>query len=433
MAAKDPGEELVEFQYGAEVISVKVPKESIIAYPHIKHAPRLHDDVGELLKSLRNPVGSAPLSEVARGKRNAVVVIPDRTRPMPQHRLLPPILDELNRGGIADTHIKAVIALGTHRGMTEAEIDAMVGPEVRRRIQVINHDWNNPDALLCLGKTPAGTWIDVNKEVYDAELVVGLSSVKPHRGAGWSGGAKIIDPGVCGERTIGGTHYLTVNFATQEITGVLDNPIRREMEDVARAVGLNFSINLVLNEKDEVAYISSGDFVLAHKKAVEFAETIFRDPQTEKADFLICGTGEWASDFWSAVQGMFPAEYLVKDGGTVAIFAPCREGLSPEHPQLAQFGYRPVAEIKRLVEEGVITDLAGAGHMGAVSRVVIEKNIETIVVSEGFRPEVAEPMGLKWMASPQAAVDRIFQKHGRNARGYFFPVKSITDTVVIPW
>ncbi|MGI6777845.1 MAG: nickel-dependent lactate racemase [Acetivibrionales bacterium] len=422
----------IQIQYGDKIVEVNIPEKSIIACPSIKDVDKISDIESELLKSLRNPVGSLPLYEVAKGRKNAVVVIPDITRPMPTSTLLPIILDELNAGGLEDCNIKAIIALGTHRPMTQAEIQNMVGQDVLSRIEVKNHAWNDERQLVCLGRTANGTWIDVNREVYEADLVIGLSSVKPHRGAGWSGGAKIIDPGVCGKRTIGGTHYMTVDFANDEVTGVLDNPIRKEIEDVAKKVGLEFSTNLVLNKQDEVAFISSGDVFLSHKKAVEFAEKIFRDPQTEKGDFLICGAGAWAPDFWTSVQGIFPAEYLVKDGGTVAIFTPCTEGIAKEHPQIEEFGYRPVIDTKEMVSRGIIMDLAAAGHMAAVSRVVIEKNIECIVVSDKSNKQSFESLGFRWMETPQAAVDYIFNKH-KNARGYVFPVKSITDTVVIPW
>jgi len=422
----------VLIQYGDKQVQVDLPQQSIIACPQIKDAEKICNLESAIITSLQNPIASLPLARLARNRRNAVVVIPDMTRPLPTSTVLPMILDELNAGGLKDCSIKAIVALGTHRPMTEKEIQNMVGKDVFNRIEVKNHAWNDEKQLMCLGKTANGTWIDVNKEVYEADLVIGLSSVKPHRGAGWSGGAKIIDPGVCGKRTIDGIHYMTVDFSIEEITGVLDNPIRKEIEDVAKRVGLEFSINLVLNRQDEVAYVTSGDPLLSHKKAVEFAEKIFRDPQREKGDFLICGAGSWAPDFWTSVQGIFPAEYLVKEGGTVAIFSPCPEGIAKSHPQIEQFGYRSLREIKEMVSKGIITDLAAAGHMAAVSRVVIEKNIECIVVTDRSNKESFESTGLKWMEKPQEAVDYILSKH-RNARGYVFPVTSITDTVVIPW
>jgi len=423
----------IEFQYGKKIIKVCIPESSIISFPHINNVQKPVDELKEFMNALENPIKSPTLPCIASIKENAVVVIPDRTRPLPTHTLLPIILNELNAGGIGDKQIKAMIALGTHRGMTANEIRQMVGKKVLQRITVMNHDWDNPDILVPLGRTKNGTWIDVNKIVYEADLVVGLSSVKPHRAAGWSGGAKIIDPGVCGKRTIDGTHYLTVDYSINEITGVLDNPIRQEIEDVARKVGLDFSINLVLNEKEEILHVSAGDFIHAHKNAVEFAEKIYRDPQSEKADFMVCGSGDWGPDFWSAVQAIFPAEYLVKDGGTVVIFADCPEGFSPEHPQILEFGYRSIPEIKNLVNEGKLVDRVAAGHMAAVARIVLQKNVECVILSEGISKEVAESVGFVWMEKPQSAIDYVFNKHGHSSRGYLFPVKSITETVVIPW
>jgi len=423
----------INFQYGKDNISIKIPEKSIIALPHIKHLDKLNNELVFLTKSLHRPISCSPLSEIARGKKNAVIVISDRTRPMPTDRLLPLILNEINKGGIEDEKIKVIIALGTHRAMSDEEITELVGGYVKNRVEVKNHDWNNKEVLITLGRTANGVYIDVNKEVYNADLVVGLSSVKPHRGAGWSGGAKIIDPGVCGERTVCGTHYLTVNYKIEEVMGSLDNPFRKESEEVARKVGLNFSINLVLNEDDDIVNIFSGDFIEAHKMAAKFAETIFRDPQTEKADFMICGSGEWGPDFWSAVQAIFSAEYLVKNGGTIVFFARCLEGFAPEHPQLSEIGYRPISEIFKMVKEKKITDLAAAGHSVAVSRIIVEKDIECIIISEGISKEITDYLGLRWMKYPQEAADYIFKKHSSSARGYLFPGKSVTDTVVIPW
>jgi nickel-dependent lactate racemase len=423
---------VVDIQYGKDSIGLKVPRSSIIAFPQIHEVRKVEDEIECLRNALRNPAGPS-LAELAGTKKNAVVVIPDRTRPLPVAKLLPVISDELNAGGIGDANIKAVIALGTHRPMNAAEIAELAGPEMLGRIEVINHAWHDENALVALGQTPNGTWIDVNKEVYEADLVVGLSSVKPHRGAGWSGGAKIIDPGVCGRRTIDGTHFLSVYFPIEKLFGVLDNPIREEMAQVARMAGLNFSINLVVNKEDEMINAYAGDFNLAHRQAVAAATRIFRDPQTEKADFMICGAGEWGPDFWSAVQAIFTAEYLVKEGGTIVFLARSPEGFTPTHPQIQEFGYPPVAKILEYVKEGKITDLAAAGHMAAVSRIVCEKRIECILISEGISKEVAESVGLQWNDDSQKAVDYIFAKHGPKARGYLFNGKSVTDTVVIPW
>jgi len=423
----------INFQYGRDNISIKIPEKSIIAIPHIKHLDKLNNELKSLAKSLHRPISCPPLSEIAQGKENAVVIVSDRTRPMPTDRLLPLILNEINQGGIEDKKIKVIIALGTHRAMNDEEITELVGECVKNRVKVKNHDWNNKEALMSLGQTSNGTYIDVNKEVYNADLVVGISCVKPHRAAGWSGGSKIIDPGVCGERTVSATHYLTVDYKIEEVMGLLDNPFRKESEYVAKEVGLNFSINLVLNEDDDRVNIFSGYFIEAHKMAAKFAETIFRDPQTEKADFMICGSGEWGPDFWGAAQAIFSAEYLVENGGTIVFFARCLEGFAPEHPQLSEIGYRPISEIFKMVRENKITDLAAAGHSVAVSRIIVEKDIVCIIISEGISKEITDYLGLRWMKYPQEAVNYIFKKHSSSARGYLFPGKSVTDTVVIPW
>lgn len=423
----------ITIQYGKDIVNIEVPDKSIIALPKINHLDKLNNDLMTLVNSLKNPIGCTPLCKVVQGKKDAVVVISDRTRPMPTDRYLPLILNEINKGGIEDKRIKIIIALGTHREMNDKEITKLVGAHIKDRVEVKNHNWKDKNKLIVIGKRENGTKIDVNKEVYDADLLVSLGSVKPHRAAGWSGGAKIIDPGVSGEETVSQTHYSTVNYGIEEILGSLDNPFRKESEEAAKRVGLNFSINLVLNENDQVVNIFSGDFINAHKVAVKFAERIYRDPQSEKADFMICGAGEWGPDFWSAVQSIFVGEYLVKNEGTIVFFARCPEGFAPEHPQLFKIGYTPISEIFKLVEEKRVTDLAAAGHAVAVSRIISEKKIELVIVSEGISKELANCLGFKWMKNPQEAVNYIFEKHSSSARGYLFPCKSVTDTVIIPW
>lgn len=129
----------------------------------------------------------------------------------------------------------------------------------------------------------------------------------------------------------------------------------------------------------------------------------------------------------------FFSEYLLKDGGTIVFFARCPEGLSPQHPQIQEFGYQPISKILELVKKERITDLAAAGHIIAVSRIIKEKKIECILISKGISKAVANSIGLNWESNPQVAIDYIFKKHGSIARGYLFKGRSVTDKVVIPW
>lgn len=423
----------IEIAYGKDSIAIEVPEKSIISIPHVNHLCKLKNEIEYLKTSLDNPIGCNSLSSIASEKKDAIIIISDRTRPMPTDRYLPSILKEINKGGIEDKKVKIVIALGTHREMTDEEIIELVGADIKNRVEVENHNWEDNSKLVIVGKRANGTNIDVNIDVYNADLVVSLGSVKPHRAAGWSGGAKIINPGVSGAETVCQVHYSTVNFKMKEILGSLDNPFRKESEEAAKFVNLNFSINLVLNEFDQVVNIFSGDFIKAHKEAVKFAERIYRVPQSEKADFMICGAGKWGPDFWSAVQSIFIGEYLLKNKGTIVFFARCPEGFAPKHPQLFKLKYPSVSEIFKAVEEKKITDLAAAGHAVAVSRIITEKEVELVIISEGISQKIANDLGFTWKKNPQEAIHYIFNKHSISARGYIFPCKSVTDTVIIPW
>ncbi|HHY47480.1 MAG TPA: nickel-dependent lactate racemase [Firmicutes bacterium] len=423
---------VLELSFDGGKCNISIPAGSLLGIPKVHDVPAIGDPVQAIIESLRNPAGSKRLKDLASPGKRVALIVPDLTRPMPLKMVVPAVLEELNLAGVDDSDITIVLALGTHRPMTHEEIRAMLGTEVLSKVRVVNHNWSDPNNLIDMGTTQLGTPIKVNRLVYEADLKIGIGSVKPHRSAGWSGGGKIIDPGVCGSETIGWTHWRSVDFAAQDIMGKVDNPIRREMEAVAGQVGLDFIVNVVLNRHDEIAFVSSGHFVLAHRECVEFAEKMYRVDLPGKADILISGAGPWATDFWAAVAGLFMAEFLVRDGGTVVLAAGCPDGIAPEHPEILKFGYPRFEEIKALVETGQIQDLSAASHMALTSRILWGKQVECILVSRGIDKETATKLGLSWADSPQEAVDRAFAKHGSGARAYVLPADDIADTLVLP-
>lgn len=423
---------VLNLTYGGAQHQISIPAESLLGIPRAHDVPEMVDSMQAIARSLADPIGVEPLKRlVAPGKRVALIV-PDQTRPMPLRMIVTVILNELNLAGLRNDSITIVLALGTHRPMTQVEIETMVGVDVASSVRIVNHNWSNPDALIDLGVTPSGTPIQVNRFVCEADVKIGIGSVKPHRSAGWSGGGKIIDPGVCGSDTIGWTHWRSVNFESSEIMGNVNNPIRDEIEHVAGMVGLDFITNVVLNRDNKIASVSSGHFIMAHRKCVEFAEKMYRVSLPRNADILISGMGSWAPDFWSAVASLFMAEFLVKDGGTVVLVASCPDGISPEHPEILKFGYPRFETVQFLVETGQIRNLSAASHMALTSRILWMKGIECILVSRGIDEKTSLEVGLSWAGSPQEAVDRAFKKHGPSAKAYVLPGDNIADTLVFP-
>ena len=195
--------------------------------------------------------------------------------PTPRQRIFPPLLDELNKAGIPDKDITVLIALGTHRYMSQEEIRDCFGKEVTRRVKILNHERKDKANLINVGSTPSGISIGVNKITYKADYLIGVGSIVPHSLAGYGGGAKIVQPGICSWETTGKTHLLPMKkdefFA---LVGNPENKVRLEMEEVARIVGLNFIVNVVLNSEGEIVKVVSGDPVKAHREGIKVAKEI---------------------------------------------------------------------------------------------------------------------------------------------------------------
>ena len=422
-----------KISYGDTYKLVKIPSQSLSSVLQVSNLPPLKNPEEAIKESLKSPCNLKTLKKLVIPGNKIIIIIPDLTRPMPLKLLIPIILDELLSAGIQYKDITLLIALGTHRPMTQIEIKELLGEEVTEKVKVVNHNWADNNQLVDMEITELGTPIKVNRLVFDADFIIGIGSVKPHRSAGWSGGGKIIDPGVCGYDTVGLTHWRSIEFETLDIIGKVDNPIRNEIEKVAEKVGINFIINVVLNRNNKISFVSSGHFISAHKKCVEFAEKMYRTDIPGEADILIAGTGTWDTDFWTAVIVLFTAEYLVKNNGTVILFAKCPDGIAPEHPDIVKYGYIGYKIIKDLVKSGKLKDLAAATHMVIVSKVIIDKAIDCILVSEGVSEKIAFKLGLLWAESPQDAVKQAYNKFkNRNSKTYIINGDNIADTLILP-
>ncbi|MBC7256417.1 MAG: nickel-dependent lactate racemase, partial [Chloroflexi bacterium] len=202
----------IEIPYGDETVAFSIEAQRLLGVFTPHEVPTLAEEAldAELQRVLDAPIGAKPLREAAKGARRVVIVADDATRPTPTHRILPLLLDALNAAGVPDEAITVLIALGTHRAMTEDEIARKFGPAVTQRVAVVNHDAFDPSQLMDLGITPHGVAVQVNRRVMEADFVLGVGSIVPHHIPGFSGGAKIIQPGVCGERTTGEVHLLSV-------------------------------------------------------------------------------------------------------------------------------------------------------------------------------------------------------------------------------
>ena len=365
-------------------------------------------------ESLAAPIGMPRLFELIKTDSRVLIVVDDMSRPTPVHDILPPLLDELTHGGAQDSNIRFLVALGTHRRMTGNEIAAKVGSDVAARFPVLNLEWNNPAALHDYGSLD-GTHVVLNRAMRESDIVIGIGSIAPHPAAGFSGGGKIIAPGVATEEAVGEFHWQSVHFAQKDVLGVRDNPMRERIDRIARLAGLTFIVNVVLDSRGRIVRCFSGDMVKAHREGSLCAGGLYRvmvsSPQ-EAAIFII-DTHPLDQDLWQGVKAMCALECIAPDGAVIIVVTPCPEGVSRQHPDVLAFGYGGLASTARLVQEGRL-DKVTAHNIVQGGRLV--GRTEAFMVSPGIADEDIRRLGFTPFASAQAAFVEAARRKGKSAR-----------------
>lgn len=410
----------VSIPYGDAEMRFSLPARNLLAVaepPPVAPAP---DPEAAILRALRAPVDRPPLRELPKPGQRAVVVIDDLTRPTPTAQILPPLLSELCAGA-SDLDVTLLIATGTHRAMTPAEIERKVGVEVARAYRVVNHcAWDEAN-LVDLGRTVNGTPIRVNRLVVEADLVVGVSNVVPHCLAGWSGGAKLIQPGVCGEDTTAMTHQLNMITNIPHL-GRLQNPMRREIEAVVERVRFDFSVNVVVDPQWRIVHVAAGAPKAAHEAAVALAEPVWVVPIPALADIVVVSSSPADIDYWQAIKGLFCAEMAVRRGGDIILVSPCPEGISPHAGHRESFyalAGLPSKERCRMTLAGEVEDPIGAAT--AVCSERINELAWVSVYSDGLSDADLRALGHARAESVPAALERAFARQGPDAKVVVIP------------
>ena len=269
----------------------------------------------EMRARLHAPVGTPRLSELARGCRNAVIIIDDISRPTPTADVLPLVLEELQAGGMPLSQVTIVIAAGGHEAAPERESLMKVGPETARRVAWELHD---PDGdLVAAGKSPSHIPLFINRTVMNADLKIGIGGITPHDGAGFSGGSKILVPGVAGTQTARYLHDF-LKGARQRGASI-DNDFRRELDVITGRLGLNFIVNVILNHERRIAALFAGDRVLAHREGVAVATEKFRVTPVKDAQIVVSNTYPFDANLWFMPWGLWPLMSAPPGASKVAI------------------------------------------------------------------------------------------------------------------
>ena len=321
----------VELNYGRGTVRVRLPADLDVTVVRKPVMPVLGHPEAAVAQALREPVGAAPLCDEAAGKRSACILICDITRPVPNRLLLQPIIRQLMEAGIEPERILVMVATGLHRPNLGAELAELVGdPWVLETVQVVNHDARDDAAHVHLGTTPHGTSVRLDRRFVEADLKVVTGLVEPHFMAGYSGGRKVIAPGVAHKETITTFHSSRFMADPRADNCVLEgNPLHREQLAIVGMLGRVLAVNTVIDEERRLSFVNFGEVLASHAVAVEFAARYTRVEIPRRFRTVITSAAGYPLDktYYQTVKGMVAPLDILEPGGDLIILSECSEGM----------------------------------------------------------------------------------------------------------
>jgi len=316
----------VRLPYGRTEIPLILSRKPLVLQP--RQSSQVQSEELELRRAIRSPIQSRGLSEIACRGDKVAIIINDVTRPIPTDKILPMLLRELDYSNIPREDVTIIVATGVHRACSKSELCAMVGNDVVDKIRIENHDCKKADGLAHVGKTRRGVPVVINKTVAEADVKIVTGMVSPHHVAGYSGGRKSIMPGIAGLDAIR-VHHSGKFRPIGPAMGILEgNMFHEEAEEAASITGIDFIVNVVLNNQRQLVKAVAGDWKEAWKTAVNASEGLFRVDIAGQADIVITSPGGYPRDIdlWQAQKAMSSAEMIVREGGTIVLVAECADG-----------------------------------------------------------------------------------------------------------
>jgi nickel-dependent lactate racemase len=405
----------VTLDYGRTGLEVELPDASVVRTLAYREAVPLTDPDAVLERVLSHPTGSPSLARLAEGRQDACILICDITRPVPNEMILRPVLRQLEEAGIARDRITILVATGLHRPNEGDELVEMLGHHISQNYRVENHYGQRKEEHVYLGESPRGVpiWIDARFAQADLKLSTGL--IEPHFMAGFSGGRKLICPGVAGLETIRAWHSPRFLEDKRADSGILDgNPVHEENTWIARKVGCDFIVNVVLDSARRPLRFVAGDMEAAFLEGCQFVRELVTDTVPEPVDIVVTSSAGYPLDttFYQSVKGMVAALPIVKPGGTVILAASMSEGIgSPEFRGLFDEHANIDDFMTRILDDNYfVMDQWQLEKMARVSRTARIR-----VVSDGLSSETLDRLFVESAGSVESAVSQALEEYGPNA------------------
>lgn len=333
--------ESIALLYGRGQLTLRMPAHAEVTLIEKGKLQKIVDPAAAVRQALSEPINSTPLAELARGRKSACILICDITRPVPNHLFLRPMIETMVASGIALDRIIILVATGLHRPNIGEELAELVGdPWVMERVRIENHDARNDADHVDLGFTATrGTPIKLDRRFIEADLRIATGLVEPHFMAGWSGGRKVIAPGVAHHETIRTFHsarFMEDPLAVQ--CNLIGNPLHEEQLEIVRQLGDLYGLNTVIDDDRDLAYVNFGEIVASHAAAVEFVNGAIRVPARRKFKTVVTSSAGYPLDktYYQTIKGMVTPMDILAPGGALIIASECSEGFGSNEFRAAQ-------------------------------------------------------------------------------------------------
>ncbi len=412
----------VHLKYGHAGLDLEFPETPNfqgVLYPAA--AEPLADPAAAVAEALLSPIASPPLQQLARGKTNAIIVISDITRPVPNALLLPAITLQLEAAGILREQITILIATGIHRPNEGAELERLVGKEIAGRYRILNHFSKRQEEMVLVGQVGDGIPAYVNKHYVEAELKILTGFIEPHMWAGFSGGRKSILPGISSVQTLEFMHGPEMVAHPKTAYGVLEgNPFHEAGLEIMQKAGADFILNVTLDTSKKVTGVFAGDPVKAHLAGVEFLSRHCMQTLDEPLDFVVTTNAGAPLDcnLYQTAKGLSGVSGATRQGGVILIATECLEGFgSEEYRAVFEHATTPAAFIKKLMKkEFFMPDQWCAQE----TYQVMLKN-EVWVYTHGIDPQTLRRFHFTPVADLNSAIEELLQRFGQDARWAIVP------------
>ncbi|BCM92181.1 lactate racemase [Abditibacteriota bacterium] len=414
----------IELRYGRSGLDIELPPDLDAHTLHLNPLPPLENVDEAIRASFDDPINSLPLRELARAKENACIVLCDVTRPVPNAAILRPMVETLEAAGIGRDSITFLIATGLHRPNVGEELREMVGDYLFENYRFENHDARNDSDMTDLGEIEFGerqsARVALNSHYVNTDLKISTGLLEPHFMAGYSGGRKVICPGIASAKTILQFHSPPmIGNSNARAGNLIANPIHAMSLAVAQKVGCDFICNVTLDEERRITGVFSGNMEAAHQKGIEWIDQSAKI-EVEPAPIVVTTSAGYPLDttFYQIVKGMVCALPALEKGGTLIIAASLSEGIGgPEFREMCRSLSTVDEFLERIFSSPTQIDQWQLQEM----MIALQHAGQILIVSDGLSPETLGALLLSPMPSVEAALEAARQKHGAEARAVIIP------------